>query len=669
MPSPIRSGGDPAPINPGSADAVSDLPASQWPSMERIAVVDLVGPGAANRQVRALQRRTRVLADNLNRNTAVLNYVSGYAAVPGDYARKVQAAGTVPLAAGPAQVADDLEHYLARDGSSVMWGRLNLGHTRSLMFTSAFDTNANHWVQGPGSADVALADADRIWGIKRLATNDYELYVWRLSNPYRVLTTYDFPAGPTSFLASGSNNDRLVTTAGGASLFVEASYAATDTPAKLGVAITGQSSLYLRALKGNAAFTDICREGTSGYNGTMMRFEGSQATRAYPFIYTTPISVSAAFGYGIAIGHAPHGTPTEWGATDYSAQAVQSAYAEPLRFAFATRQSVMMGNGDSTLSSGAAAGANSCISVWSPGTSTSRPSYGFGITGVSQASLYYDGLTGDRPELKVLANGGGTYRVAYREDLAAVAFSGAYSDLVGAPAMTEVAYYGTPGTYSFSVPAASTTYYITIIGGGGGGGAGGDGVDGASFAGASGGNSSFGSTVAYGGTGGAPGTAAYAGGGGTMPGASPSTLGQGASGESVLGDYPRGGYGGAGGRILEGSAGRNGWSGEGGTPGPSGHPGPPATSGGPGGNGACPGAGGGGGGGAGGWGKWPGGGGGGGGHGQTILRKRFNTFGGGVITVVVGSGGAGGTSITGYGGVGGNGAAGVVIIERSTSTN
>jgi len=43
-----------------------DLPAAQFPSLTRIAVVDLVGPGAANRQHNALEKRTVALAQLVN---------------------------------------------------------------------------------------------------------------------------------------------------------------------------------------------------------------------------------------------------------------------------------------------------------------------------------------------------------------------------------------------------------------------------------------------------------------------------------------------------------------------------------------------------------------------------------------------------------------------------
>lgn len=43
-----------------------DLPAAQFPSLTRIAVVDLVGPNAANRQHKALEKRTVALAQLVN---------------------------------------------------------------------------------------------------------------------------------------------------------------------------------------------------------------------------------------------------------------------------------------------------------------------------------------------------------------------------------------------------------------------------------------------------------------------------------------------------------------------------------------------------------------------------------------------------------------------------
>lgn len=53
-------------ISAPGLDSNGDLPATQWPALTRILVTDLVGPSAANRQHKGLQKRTLSLAQTIN---------------------------------------------------------------------------------------------------------------------------------------------------------------------------------------------------------------------------------------------------------------------------------------------------------------------------------------------------------------------------------------------------------------------------------------------------------------------------------------------------------------------------------------------------------------------------------------------------------------------------
>lgn len=53
-------------ISAPGLDSNGDLPAPQWPALTRIIVTDLVGPSAANRQHKVLQKRSLSLAQTLN---------------------------------------------------------------------------------------------------------------------------------------------------------------------------------------------------------------------------------------------------------------------------------------------------------------------------------------------------------------------------------------------------------------------------------------------------------------------------------------------------------------------------------------------------------------------------------------------------------------------------
>ena len=54
MPSPTITDGIPETLTPENAADIGDLPVADWPSLSRIAVTDLVGPQATNRQHQAL---------------------------------------------------------------------------------------------------------------------------------------------------------------------------------------------------------------------------------------------------------------------------------------------------------------------------------------------------------------------------------------------------------------------------------------------------------------------------------------------------------------------------------------------------------------------------------------------------------------------------------------
>lgn len=414
----------PAAISPGSADAVSDLPNAIWPALQRIAVVDLVGPAAANRQHRVLQKRTKSLVDNQNKLVAIANLVVGAVALPGNYSRIPHTVASVPLTAGAAQVSDDLEHYLARDGSSIMWGRLALGSPRSLLYTNAFDGTGKHWVQGPGCANVGLGDVDLAWGVHRLAANDYNLYVLQGGLSYRVLTTLDFGGGSSAFLASASNNARVVSGGGGADLHIEASNVTPGVVAQLGVTITGQDDFTIAAVKGTAGRVALLRNGTGGFIGELAAWE----TASYPFAYVRPLSVSTNFaGHGIAIAHTPHATVTSWGGPDYRYEAIQLPYAGNLRITFGAIESVRASNGQDDLSN---AGNDPTVAIMSqlsvvmdasgePASGTKQPRIGFERRGVNQCSLYYNGISGGLHHLRVRGNNSFDDRLAYISEVSA----------------------------------------------------------------------------------------------------------------------------------------------------------------------------------------------------------------------------------------------------------
>jgi len=177
----------------------SAAPGAEYPALDRITVVDRVGPGAANRQPNSLEDRDNTIRERLNYCVENSNHIatggpgSGVLFVPRDGSDGMTGDLTIVKASGPAKI-----DMTATAGSAWMYLRAASGNAVGVAgYVNAVQEGyvqiSNNGAGAGGKVDIVIADGTNPQHVVTMGTTAYTYNkgtaVWNFSGPTYTFTT------------------------------------------------------------------------------------------------------------------------------------------------------------------------------------------------------------------------------------------------------------------------------------------------------------------------------------------------------------------------------------------------------------------------------------------------------------------------------------------------